>query len=47
MGVPIAMAYPAAPHARAHHEVLAEVRGTLQPMRLAKLPFTPHRYVRG
>jgi aminomethyltransferase len=41
------MAYLAANHALPNHEVYAEVRGERQPMRIAKMPFTPHRYVRG
>jgi aminomethyltransferase len=41
------MAYLAANHAIVGHEVAAEVRGTLQPMRVAAMPFVPHRYVRG
>ncbi len=44
---PIAMAYLAANHALAHHEVYAEVRGKRQPMRVAAMPFAPHRYHRG
>ena len=44
---PIAMAYLAANHALPHHEVYAEVRGKRQPMRVATMPFAPHRYVRG
>ncbi|WOB06388.1 glycine cleavage system aminomethyltransferase GcvT [Piscinibacter gummiphilus] len=44
---PIAMAYLAANHALAHHEVYAEVRGKRQPMRVCPMPFTPHRYHRG
>ena len=44
---PIAMAYLAANHAIAGHEVYAEVRGSRQPMRVAPMPFVPHRYVRG
>jgi aminomethyltransferase len=47
LGHPIAMAYLAANHALPNHEVYAEVRGERQPMRIAKMPFTPHRYVRG
>ena len=43
---PIAMAYLAANHALPHHEVYAEVRGKLQPMRVSSMPFTPHRYFR-
>ncbi len=43
---PVAMAYLAANHAIVHHEVYAEVRGKRQPMRVAPMPFTPHRYHR-
>ena len=45
--LPIAMAYLAANHALPHHEVYAEVRGKRQPMRVAAMPFAPHRYFRG
>jgi aminomethyltransferase len=44
---PIAMAYLAANHAIAGHEVYAEVRGKRFPMRVAAMPFTPNRYYRG
>jgi aminomethyltransferase len=44
---PIAMAYVAANHAAAGHEVYAEVRGKRLPMRVAAMPFAPHRYHRG
>ncbi|RQP22013.1 glycine cleavage system aminomethyltransferase GcvT [Piscinibacter terrae] len=44
---PIAMAYLAANHALPSHEVYAEVRGKRQPMRVAPMPFSPHRYFRG
>jgi aminomethyltransferase len=44
---PIAMAYLAANHAIAGHEVYADVRGTRQPMRVHAMPFAPHRYHRG
>lgn len=44
---PIAMAYLAANHAIANHEVYAEVRGKRQPMRVAPLPFVPPGYHRG
>jgi aminomethyltransferase len=44
---PIAMAYLAANHVLANHEVYAEVRGKRQPMRVASMPFAPHRYFRG
>ena len=43
---PIAMAYLAANHAIANHEVYAEVRGKRQPMRVTALPFVPPGYVR-
>ncbi|NRF68527.1 glycine cleavage system aminomethyltransferase GcvT [Aquincola sp. S2] len=43
---PVAMAYLAANHAISHHEVYAEVRGKRLPMRVAAMPFTPHRYHR-
>ena len=43
---PIAMAYLAANHAIANHEVYAEVRGKRQPMRVTSLPFVPPGYVR-
>ncbi len=46
LGHPIAMAYLATNHAALSNEVYAEVRGQRQPMRIAKMPFTPHRYVR-
>jgi aminomethyltransferase len=41
------MAYLAANHALPNHEVYAEVRGKRVPMRVAALPFNPHRYHRG
>jgi aminomethyltransferase len=44
---PIAMAYLAANHTGAAHEVYADVRGKPQPMRISAMPFTPHRYFRG
>jgi len=43
---PIAMAYLAANHALAQHEVYAEVRGKRYPMRVSPMPFTPNRYHR-
>jgi len=43
---PVAMAYLAANHAGAQHEVYAEVRGKRLPMRVSPMPFTPHRYKR-
>ncbi|MBE7419208.1 MAG: glycine cleavage system aminomethyltransferase GcvT [Ideonella sp.] len=47
VNVPIAMAYLAANHSGAHHEVHADVRGKRYPMRVSPMPFTPHRYHRG
>jgi aminomethyltransferase len=44
---PIAMAYLAANHCAPGHEVYADVRGKRLPMRVAPMPFTPHRYYRG
>jgi aminomethyltransferase len=44
---PIAMAYLAANHAIANHEVYAEVRGKRQPMRVTSMPFVPPGYYRG
>ncbi len=44
--VPVAMAYLAANHAIAQHEVYADVRGKRLPMRVVAMPFTPHRYHR-
>ena len=44
--VPVAMAYLAANHAGLRHEVYAELRGKRLPMRIAAMPFTPHRYRR-
>jgi aminomethyltransferase len=43
---PIAMAYLPPDHAQPGREVYAEVRGKRLPMRVAPLPFTPHRYQR-
>ena len=43
---PIAMAYLPLNHALPHHEVFAEVRGKRLPMRVAAMPFAPHRYKR-
>ena len=43
---PVAMAYLAANHAAASHELYAELRGRRLPMRVAPLPFVPHRYHR-
>ena len=43
---PIAMAYLPLNHALPQHEVYAEVRGKRLPMRVAAMPFAPHRYRR-
>jgi len=43
---PVAMAYLAADHALPGHEVQADVRGRRLPMRVAPMPFAPHRYHR-
>ncbi len=42
----IAMAYLPLNHALPQHEVYAEVRGKKLPMRVAPMPFAPHRYKR-
>lgn len=47
VGQPVAMAYLAASHVAAGTEVFAEVRGKRLPMRVAPMPFAPHRYHRG
>jgi aminomethyltransferase len=44
---PVAMAYLPVDHAILAHEVYAEVRGKRLPMRVAAMPFAPHRYFRG
>jgi aminomethyltransferase len=44
---PIAMGYVEAALAAADTALWAEVRGRRLPMRVARLPFVPHRYVRG
>ena len=43
---PIAMGYVAANHAVPGGELFAEVRGRRLPMRVAPMPFAPHRYRR-
>jgi aminomethyltransferase len=43
---PIAMAYLPVNHTQPQHEVYAEVRGRRLPMRVAPMPFAPHRYKR-
>ena len=42
----VAMAYLPLNHTQPQHEVYAEVRGKRVPMRVAALPFAPHRYKR-
>ncbi|HSI60555.1 MAG TPA: glycine cleavage T C-terminal barrel domain-containing protein, partial [Ideonella sp.] len=44
---PVAMAYLPTALATAGTEVFAEVRGKRLPMRVAPMPFNPHRYYRG
>ncbi|HJV68089.1 glycine cleavage system aminomethyltransferase GcvT [Ideonella sp.] len=44
---PVAMAYLPTSHASVGTEVFAEVRGKRLPMRVAPMPFAPHRYHRG
>ena len=47
VGQPIALAYVPASHAAVDTLLHADVRGKAQPMRVATLPFSPHRYFRG
>ncbi|MDQ6638566.1 MAG: glycine cleavage system aminomethyltransferase GcvT, partial [Pseudomonadota bacterium] len=47
VGRPVALAYVATPLAVAGTLLHADVRGKLQPMQVAPLPFAPHRYFRG
>jgi aminomethyltransferase len=47
VGQPIALAYVPTPLAAPGTSLDAEVRGKRQPMRVATLPFAPHRYFRG
>jgi aminomethyltransferase len=47
IGAPIALAYLATEHAAIDRLVHAELRGRRLPMRVAALPFAPHRYFRG
>jgi aminomethyltransferase len=47
LGRPIALAYVPTPLAVPGTSLDAEVRGKRQPMRVATLPFAPHRYFRG
>ena len=47
VGQPIALAYVSAAHATLGAPIDAEVRGKRLPMRVAPMPFSPHRYFRG
>jgi aminomethyltransferase len=47
VNTPIAMAYVPAAHAAVGTAVWAEVRGKKLPMKVAAMPFAPHRYHRG
>ncbi len=47
VGQPIALAYVAAAQAAVGTAIDAEVRGKRLPMRVATMPFAPHRYFRG
>jgi aminomethyltransferase len=47
VGRPIALAYVPTRLAAAGTRLDADVRGKRQPMEVATLPFTPHRYHRG
>ena len=47
VGQPIALAYVPTASAVMGTALHADVRGKPQPMRVAPLPFSPHRYFRG
>jgi aminomethyltransferase len=47
VGHPVAMGYVAPPNAAAGTRVFAEVRGSMLPVDVHSLPFTPHRYRKG
>jgi aminomethyltransferase len=47
VGQPVALAYVPSPSTTVGTLLHADVRGKRQPMRVATLPFTPHRYFRG
>jgi aminomethyltransferase len=47
VGHPVAMGYVAPSHAAAGTRVLADVRGSMLPVDVHSLPFTPHRYRKG
>jgi aminomethyltransferase len=47
VGKPVALAYVPTPLASPGTRLDADVRGKRQPMQVAALPFTPHRYFRG
>ena len=46
-GVPVSMAYVAMDYAELGTTIMAEVRGKMLPMTVAKMPFVPQRYYRG
>lgn len=46
-GVPVSMAYVAVDYAELGTTIMAEVRGKMLPMTVAKMPFVPQRYYRG
>ncbi len=47
VGWPVAMGYVELPYSQVGTELQALVRGKALPVRVAKLPFAPHRYYRG
>jgi len=47
VGWPVAMGYVELPYSQVGTELQALVRGKSLPVRVAKLPFAPHRYYRG
>ena len=47
VGQPVALAYVPTSLATPGTQLQADVRGKRQPMQVATLPFTPHRYFRG
>ncbi len=46
VGGPVAMGYVSTEHARADTGIYLSVRGKSLPARVARLPFTPHRYIK-
>jgi len=47
VGRPVAMGYVQTPHAAVDTPLQALVRGKARPVKVAKMPFAPHRYYRG